>query len=51
MIAGHQKAIAAFEAEASTTTNPELRMFAKNTLPAIRDRLKSAEAIAKNFQE
>jgi len=45
-IADHEKDIAAFEKEASSGNDPDVKMWASNTLPTLRSHLDAAKALA-----
>ena len=45
MIADHEKAVAMFEVEVEKGSNPELKAFAKKTLPTLKHHLKDAKAL------
>jgi len=45
MVADHQKAVAIFSAEADKGTSPELKAFAKETLPTLKEHLKMARGL------
>lgn len=46
-VAGHQKAVAAFQDEASNGTNPALKKAASKALPTIEGHLRMGQALAK----
>lgn len=48
-ISAHQQAIALFEAEAQNGQNPQLKRFARTSLPMLRHHLQMAEAIARRM--
>ncbi|QDE38286.1 DUF4142 domain-containing protein [Luteibacter pinisoli] len=45
MVADHEKAVAIFEVEVEKGSNPELKAFAKETLPTLKQHLKMAKAL------
>lgn len=45
MIADHEEAVAMFEVEVEKGSNPELKDFAKKTLPTLKHHLKDAKAL------
>ena len=45
MVAGHEKAVAIYEVEAEKGSNPDMKAFAKQTLPTIKQHLKMAKAL------
>jgi putative membrane protein len=47
MVAGHQKAIAAYKKEAETGQNADLKAYASQTLPTLEKHLQAAEDLAK----
>jgi len=49
-IKAHQKAISMFENQANNGKNAEIRTFAKDTLPALKEHLKHAESLAKDLK-
>jgi putative membrane protein len=49
-VASHQKTIALFENQAKNGKNGDVRSFASESLPAIREHLKRAEELAKSIQ-
>lgn len=50
MVADHKKVISDFEDAAKNSDNIDIRQWAKNTLPAIRQHLKMAEQISKGLK-
>ncbi len=48
MVEDHQKDIAAFEEEAKDGSDPDVKAFARDTLPTLRAHLQAAEALPKN---
>lgn len=46
MVAGHQKAIAAYEKEATSGRDPDIVALASDTLPTLREHLAHAQALA-----
>ncbi len=49
-VAGHKAALAVFQEEATSGTDPDLKSFAQNTLPAIQHHLDMADAISAKMQ-
>jgi putative membrane protein len=47
MVAGHQKAIEKFEAEAKSGQDPDVKALAEKSLKTLRDHLQMAQSIAK----
>jgi putative membrane protein len=45
MVADHEKAVAIFETEIEKGSNPQLKAFAKKTLPTLKHHLKMAKAL------
>jgi putative membrane protein len=48
MVEDHQKDIAAFEKEANSGSDPDVKAFAKETLPTLRAHLQAAETLPKD---
>jgi putative membrane protein len=48
MVQDHQKDIAAFQKEANTGANPDVKSFASNTLPTLQDHLRMAQDMQRN---
>jgi len=46
MLNDHKEAVSLFEMEAKDTKDPELRMFAQNTLPKLKEHLEMIKSIA-----
>jgi putative membrane protein len=51
MVKDHQKDVAAFEKEASSGQDPDIKAFAAKTLPTLREHLKMAEATNAEVQK
>jgi putative membrane protein len=47
MMSDHQKDVAAFEREASSGKNEELKQFASRTLPTLKEHLKLAHEMSR----
>jgi putative membrane protein len=46
MVAEHAKAVSEYERAANQATNPEVKQYASQTLPTLRDHLKLAREVA-----
>jgi putative membrane protein len=45
MVADHEEAVAIFETEVEKGSNPDLKAFAKKTLPTLKHHLQMAKAL------
>jgi len=44
-VSDHEEAVALFQKEASSGTDPDLKAFAQKTLPTLQEHLKMAQAL------
>ena len=51
MVKAHSKDVGAFEAASKSTKNPDVKAFAKRTLPVIKGHLKEVKSIAESAGE